>query len=142
MKTSKYWLQYLAMVSLVLITISGIYDIIASVKYSNWYFHWYTEHYGRMALSSAVFNYVLGLFRGTAVTFGCGLVGIVQASRKRVQTGYLLYLAFWTAQYVLTVVDKAYKGIRADDAVQMIIAVFCLAVLAVYKVLIKYPALE
>lgn len=142
MKTSKYWLQYLAVVSLILITVSGIYDIVVGVKVSNWYLRWHTEHYGRMTVPSAVFNYALGLFRGTAVTFGCGLGGLAQIGKKRIRIGYLLFLAFWTAQYVLAVIDKAYKGIHADDAVQMLIAIFCLTILVVYKVLMGCRALE
>ena len=142
MRTSKYWLQYLAVVSLILITISGIYDIAAGVKASNWYLRWHTEHYGGMAVSSAVFSYALGLLRGTAVTFGCGLAGLAQVGKKRMRIGYLLFLAFWTSQYVLAVVSKAYKGIETGDIVQMLVALFCLIMLAVYRVLAEHPALK
>lgn len=139
MKSAKYWLQYLAVVSLLLMIISGAYDIFTGLKASAWYTKWYTEHYGPMDVSSVVFNYGLGLLRGTAALFGCGLWGLVQVRKKRVRTGYLLFLAFWASQYVLAIISKSYKGIETDDVVQALIAVFCLAVLAAHKVLANHP---
>lgn len=124
MKAVKYWLQYLAVVSLFLLMTSGIYDIAAAIKASDWYLRWYEAHYAAMPFSSTVFIYALGLLRGIA-TLGCGLAGLAQVSKKRIRTGYLLFLTFWAVQYVLAVFAKAYRGIQPDDMIQMLIALFC-----------------
>lgn len=133
MKTVKYCLQYLAIVSLVLMMVSGIYDISVGLRASAWYLKWYQEHYGTMAVLDVIFNFGLGLLRGTAVTFGCGLMGLVQIRENKVRTGYLLFLGFWAAQYVLSVADNAYKGIQTCDVMQMLAALFCFTALALYK---------
>lgn len=135
MKAIKYWLQYLAVVSLFLLMVSGIYDIAAGIKASNWYLHWHREQYGPIPLPSAIFTYALGLLRGTAAVFGCGLVGLMQVSKRRIRASYMLFLAFWTAEYTLAVVSKAYKGIQPDSAIQMLAALFCFTAMAIQYVI-------
>lgn len=142
MKVLKYWVQYLAVVSLLFMTFSGIYDMIAGVRATSWYLHWHEAHYGPAAVSSVVFSYVLGQVRGISAAFGCGFAGLMQVRKGRVKIGYLLFLAFWTSQYVLAVVDKAYKGINPSDAVQMAIALFCLASMVLYKAAHHAPTLR
>ncbi len=126
MKKAKYRLQYLAVVSLLLLTASGIYDAAAGVQATRWYLRWHEEHYGAMAVPSVIFTYCLGLFRG-AVTLCCGGIGLAQATKGRIRAWYLVLLGVCTSWYVGSMFHHAYRGISQEKWTQMLIAVSCFA---------------
>lgn len=135
MKHLRFALEWLALAALVLLAGSGIYGIAAGVKVSNWYIWWYGLHYGALPVSSIVFTYALGVFRGT-VTLVCAAVGAAGVMKGRIRKRYLLLLGICASWYVQALIHKAYKGSPMEDWVQMWIAVFCLCVLAAYKLVL------
>lgn len=91
MKRLRFALEWLALAALVLLAESGIYDIAAGVRASEWYIGWHGEQYGALPVSSVVFTYVLGVFRGT-VTLGCAAAGLVGVAGGRLRLRYFLLL--------------------------------------------------
>lgn len=132
MKRLRYALEWLAFAALVLLAGSGAYDVAAGVRTSDWYIRWHEAHYGALPLSSVVFTYALGVFRGTAALC-CAAAGLAGVLKGRIRIRYLLLLGICTSWYVQTVIRKAYKGSPAEDWVQLWIAVLCLCVLIAYK---------
>ena len=135
MKHLRFALEWLALAALVLLAGSGIYDIAAGARTSDWYIQWYEAHYGALPVSSIVFTYALGVFRGT-VTLVCASVGAAGVMKGRIRKRYLLLLGICASWYVQALIHKAYKGSPMEDWVQMWIAVFCLCVLVAYKLVL------
>ena len=119
MKHLRYALEWLALAALVLLAGSGVYDVAAGVRTSAWYIGWHGEHYGMLPVSSIVFTYALGVFRGTV-------------TRLR----YFLLLGMCAYWYVGVLVHNAYKGSPMENWMQMWIVVFCLFVLGAYKLIL------
>ncbi len=135
MKRLRFAMEWLALAALVLLAGSGVYDIAAGARTSDWYIQWYEAHYGALPVSSIVFTYALGVFRGT-VTLCCAAAGLAGVLKGRLQLRYFLLLGMCVYWYVGAVVHKAYKGSPMEDWVQMWIAVFCLCVLVLYKLVL------
>lgn len=135
MKRLRFAMEWLALAALVLLAGSGIYDIAAGARTSDWYIQWYEAHYGALPVSSIVFTYALGVFRGT-VTLVCASVGAAGVMKGRIRKRYLLLLGICASWYVQALIHKAYKGSPMEDWVQMWIAVFCLCVLVAYKLVL------
>lgn len=135
MKRLRFTLEWLALASLVLLAGSGIYDIAAGVRTSEWYIGWHGEHYGALPVLSVVFTYALGVFRGT-VTLVCAAAGLAGVAGGRLRLRYFLPLGICASWYVGAVVHKAYKGSPMEDWGQLWIAVFCLCVLGAYKLVL------
>lgn len=133
MKDKRHIVQSLAVISLILILGSGLYDMWQGIQTANKYVRWHEETYGYMGSVSMMVSYAILVLRGTAVALGCGVIGLAEVIRKKVRVLYLLYLGFWTVQYVQTIPHKAYKGIWMGDVIQALIAVFALVMLSVYK---------
>lgn len=129
-------LEWLALSALVLLAGSGVYDIAAGIRSSVWYLSWHEAQYGALPLSSVVFTYALGVFRG-AVTLGCAAAGLAGIAKGRIPLWHLLPLGLCAYWYVGTVVHKAYKGSPAHDWVQLWIAAACLGVTAAYHVVLR-----
>lgn len=133
MKDKRHIVQSLTLISLILILGSGLYDMWQGIQTANKYVRWHEETYGYMGSVSMMVSYAILMFRGAAVALGCGVIGLVEAIREKVRVVYLLYLGFWTVQYVQAILYKAYKGIWMGDVIQVLIAVFALVMLSVYK---------
>ena len=133
MKYWRYAVQYLTFVSLILLTCSGIYDLVTGVQAANSYLQWRSETYGVTA-GLIVSSYVILLFRGVMVAFGCGIWGILQTIKGKIRISYLIILALWTLAYIQSAFYEAYKGIKLSDVIQFAIAIFCVIMAIIYKV--------
>lgn len=136
MKSLRYAVRYLTFISLFFLLCSGIYDLITGIQAARTYLHWRSETYG-VTTDLIVSSYIILLFRGVMVTFGCAAVGLVSAARGKIRIGYLLFLGFWTCEYMFDAFHEVYykgvEGIEAGDIVQMTIALFTFAMIAVWK---------
>lgn len=135
MKRLRFAMEWLALAALVLLAGSGAYDVAAGVRTSAWYIGWYGEHYGMLPVSSIVFTYALGVFRGT-VTLCCAAAGLAGVMKGRIRLRYFLLLGMCAYWYVGALVHNAYKGSPIENWMQMWIAVFCLFVLGAYKLIL------
>lgn len=136
MNRLRFAMEWLAFAALVLLAGSGVYDIAAGARTSAWYIQWHEAHYGALPVSSVVFTYALGAFRGM-VTLGCAAAGLAGVMKGRLRLRYFLLLGICVSWYVGAVVHKAYKGSPMEDWMQLWIAVFCLCVLGAYKLILR-----
>ncbi len=125
-------LQSLSIVSLFFLICSGVYGIIIGIHYTNEYFS-LTEELRKetgVAITTGMlmFEYFSGAFRGI-ITIVCGLVGWINIQKRDIKTGYFVFLVIVTLLYVLGL--KEFPD--TEELIQMLVAVFCLMSLSIYK---------
>ena len=128
MKRLQHLIRCLTAIFLLLLAASGVSDLVYGLQVSDWYKHWYEEHYGPMPLSSLINGYALGMFRGAAALV-CAAAGLILTVRAKVRFWYLLGLGICTSWYVRAFLHYAYRGVSSRRLLQMLAAALCLGML-------------